>query len=99
MGTPVYMAPEQIRGLESSPATDLWGLGAVLFYAVEGRSAFGRPSPTAAMAAVLTDPPLTPQRASTLLGPLLISLLAKDPKDRPTPARLRFELAQVAASI
>ncbi|MES9536302.1 protein kinase [Actinomadura sp. NPDC000600] len=95
IGTPSYMAPEQIRGLESSPATDLWGLGVTLFYAVEGRPAFGRPSPTAAMAAVLTEPPLTPQRAGSPLGPLLMSLLAKDPADRPAATQLRSELSQL----
>ncbi|MDL4777586.1 serine/threonine-protein kinase [Actinomadura xylanilytica] len=99
IGTPAYMAPEQIRGLDSSPATDLWGLGVTLFYAVEGLSAFGRPSPTAAMAAVLTDPPLSPQRARSPLGPLLMSLLTKDPSDRPTAAQLRSELSQLTRSI
>ena len=95
IGTPAYMAPEQIRGLESSPAIDLWGLGATLFYAAEGRHAFGGPSPTAVMAAVLTDPPRTPQRAGSPLGQLLISLLAKDPEDRPTTAQLRSGLSQL----
>lgn len=95
IGTPAYMAPEQIRGLESSPAIDLWGLGATLFYAVEGLPAFGGPSLTAVMAAVLTDPPRTPQRAGSPLGQLLISLLAKDPKDRPTTAQLRSGLSQL----
>nr|WP_272918053.1 serine/threonine-protein kinase [Actinomadura rayongensis] len=94
IGTPAYMAPEQIRGTECSPATDLWGLGATLFYAVEGRSAFGRPSATAAMAAVLTEPPPVPHRADGSLGSLLTDLLAKDPAARPTTARLRAELAQ-----
>lgn len=97
IGTPAYMAPEQIRGLESSPAIDLWGLGATLFYAVEGRPAFGGPSPTAVMAAVLTDPPRNPQRAGSPLGQLLISLLAKDPKDRPTTAQLRSGLSQLTS--
>lgn len=97
IGTPAYMAPEQIRGLESSPAIDLWGLGATLFYAAEGRPAFGGPSPTAVMAAVLTDPPRTPQRAGSPLGQLLISLLAKDPKDRPTTAQLRSGLSQLTS--
>lgn len=97
IGTPAYMAPEQIRGLESSPAIDLWGLGATLFYAAEGRPAFGGPSPTAVMAAVLTDPPRTPQRAGSPLGRLLISLLAKDPKDRPTTAQLRSGLSQLTS--
>ncbi|WP_433466543.1 serine/threonine-protein kinase [Spirillospora sp. CA-128828] len=99
IGTPAYMAPEQIRGLESSPATDLWGLGATLFYAVEGQPVFGGPSPTAAMAAVLTDPPLTPQRAGTSLGPLLISLLAKDPAARPLPPQIRSELSQLTQHV
>jgi serine/threonine protein kinase len=95
IGTPAYMAPEQIRGLESSPAIDLWGLGVTLFFAVEGLPAFAGPSPTAVMAAVLTDPPRTPQRARSPLGKLLISLLAKDPKDRPTTAQLRSDLSQL----
>lgn len=42
IGTPAYMAPEQIRGLESSPATDIWGLGATLFYTAEGHLWAGR---------------------------------------------------------
>lgn len=99
IGTPAYMAPEQIRGFESTPATDLWGLGVTLFYAVEGLSAFGRPSPTAAMAAVLTEPPLTPQRAGVPLGPLLMGLLTRNPPDRPTTAQLRSELSQLAQRI
>jgi serine/threonine protein kinase len=91
------MAPEQIRGLESSPATDLWGLGVTLFYAVEGRPAFGGPSPTAAIASVLTDPPLTPHHAGAPLGALFVGLLAKDPRDRPTPLQLRAELSSFAS--
>jgi serine/threonine protein kinase len=98
IGTPAYMAPEQIRGLESSPAIDLWGLGATLFYAVEGWPAFGGPTPTAVMAAVLTDPPRTPRRAGSPLGELLISLLAKDPEDRPTTARVRADLSQLTVT-
>ncbi|MBG6087004.1 serine/threonine protein kinase [Actinomadura viridis] len=99
IGTPAYMAPEQIRGLESTPATDLWGLGVTLFYAVEGLPAFGRPSPTAAMAAVLTEPPLTPQRAGAPLGSLLMSLLARNPTDRPAAIQFRSELSHLAQSL
>ncbi|WP_419995693.1 serine/threonine-protein kinase [Streptomyces boninensis] len=92
MGTPAYMAPEQIRGHEPGPATDLWGLGVTLFYAVEGQPPFRGPSPTAAMAAVLTDPPAVPERAGPVLGRLLAGLLAKDPVGRPGAEELRAGL-------
>ncbi|GAB2904723.1 serine/threonine-protein kinase [Streptomyces mayteni] len=95
LGTPTYMAPEQLRGLTSSPATDLWGLGATLYHAVEGQPAFGGPGPMAALAAVLTDPPAAPRRAGKL-APLLVGLLAKEPQDRPAPTWLRAELAELA---
>jgi eukaryotic-like serine/threonine-protein kinase len=39
-GTPNYMAPEQVRGGELSPAADVWGIGAVLFTAAVGQAPF-----------------------------------------------------------
>jgi serine/threonine-protein kinase len=36
-GTPIYLAPEQLRGAVSSPATDLFGVGAILWEALAGR--------------------------------------------------------------
>jgi eukaryotic-like serine/threonine-protein kinase len=39
-GTPRYMAPEQLRGGELSPATDVWGIGMVLFEAATGQLPF-----------------------------------------------------------
>ena len=40
VGTRQYMAPEQARGQVISPATDVWGIGAVLFEAATGRRPF-----------------------------------------------------------
>ena len=40
MGTRQYMAPEQVRGGILSEATDVWGIGAVLFEAATGRRPF-----------------------------------------------------------
>lgn len=40
MGTPEYMAPEQVLGEPLTEATDIWGIGAVLFHAATGRAPF-----------------------------------------------------------
>ncbi|HEU4792476.1 MAG TPA: serine/threonine-protein kinase [Nitrolancea sp.] len=40
MGTPAYMAPEQVLGKPLSEATDIWGIGAVLFHAATGQAPF-----------------------------------------------------------
>src|SRR5262249_24304281 len=40
MGAPSYTAPERARGEPAVAGSDLWSLGATLFYAVEGRRAF-----------------------------------------------------------
>jgi serine/threonine protein kinase len=48
MGTPQYMAPEQVLGEPLSDATDIWGIGAVLFHAATGQAPFdtGEDEPT-----------------------------------------------------
>jgi len=74
----VYGAPE---GTEPArPAADLWSLGAVLYFAVEGVPPFED-----AEAAVFGEPPRPPERAGDL-GPLLLALLDPDPAARPTAA-------------
>jgi serine/threonine-protein kinase len=47
LGTPRYMAPEQLAGQPLGPRTDLWGLGAVLYHALSGRVPFDGPTPLA----------------------------------------------------
>ena len=88
LGSPAYMAPEQARGEAGGPATDFWGLGATLFYGVEGVPPFARGSSIATLAAVVNERPPVPGRAGAL-APLIGALLAKDPPARPSGPKVR----------
>jgi eukaryotic-like serine/threonine-protein kinase len=88
LGSPAYMAPEQARGEVGGPATDFWGLGATLFYGVEGEPPFDRGSSIATLAAVVNERPPVPGRAGAL-APLIGALLAKDPTARPSGPKVR----------
>jgi serine/threonine protein kinase len=93
IGTPHYMAPEQLDGAEAGPAADMWSLGATLYTAVEGRPPFDGPTLTAVVAAILTRDPVPPGHAGDL-GSVLARLLAKDPGSRPAAAEAAVTLAE-----
>ncbi|MFE9422158.1 serine/threonine-protein kinase [Kitasatospora sp. NPDC006697] len=82
VGSPDYLAPERARGERFGPPSDLWGLGATLYAAVEGSSPFRRDNPLSTLAAVV-DEPLPPPARAGALGPVLAALMAKDPGERP----------------
>ncbi|MER7766298.1 protein kinase [Kitasatospora sp. NPDC096140] len=96
VGSPDYLAPERAQGQRPGPASDLWGLGATLYAAVEGQSPFRRDSPITTLAAVV-DEPLPESRRAGPLGPVLAALMAKDPADRPTADEAARMLAEVQA--
>ncbi len=82
-GTPAYLAPEVARGDDPSPAADVWGLGATLFAAVEGRPLFENNSNALALLmtiAAVKEPP-SPERAGPLAGPIG-GMLDPDPTSR-----------------
>ncbi|WP_436775217.1 serine/threonine-protein kinase [Yinghuangia sp. YIM S09857] len=84
VGSPGFMAPEQIEGGDIGPATDVFALGAVLAYAATGEGPFGDGNLQALIFRVLTREP----RLDTVpapLRPIAAACLAKEPGDRPTP--------------
>ncbi|MCY1058497.1 serine/threonine-protein kinase [Nannocystis sp. SCPEA4] len=86
VGTPEYMAPEQVRGGVMDARTDIYALGAMLYHALTGRPPFAAPSPIALGLAHCQEPVPAPR----LLRPdipieweaLILRALEKDPARR-----------------
>ncbi|HEX3394520.1 MAG TPA: protein kinase [Acidimicrobiales bacterium] len=93
-GSPSYMAPEQAENRPPTVATDLWGLGATLYFAVEGRPPFAEAGAIATLTSVVNTAHRPPERARAL-APLLDHLLAKDPSARPGAAETARRLTEV----
>jgi tRNA A-37 threonylcarbamoyl transferase component Bud32 len=88
IGTPAYMAPEQIQGQAITPAVDLWALGATLFDVVEGRNPFDRETTVATFHAILmADLPVP--ACPPPLGSVISGLLIRGPEQRITIAHAR----------
>jgi WD40 repeat protein len=90
-GTPSYMAPEQARGQTLGPATDIYGLGAILYELLTGQPPFVAASPEQILQRVLDEPAMAPTRAghrlSADLQAVTLKCLAKDPQHRYSSAR------------
>ena len=81
IGTPAYMAPEQLQGLDITPAVDLWALGTTLYDAVAGRNPFDRQTTAATFHAILmAELPAAP--CGPPLAPVITGLLVRDPAQR-----------------
>ncbi|MEU9835675.1 serine/threonine-protein kinase [Streptosporangium sp. NPDC048047] len=96
VGSPNYIAPERLRGERGGPASDLWSLGATLYFAVEGVPPHPADTPVSAISRVLTEPPRPPERAGAL-GSLLLGMLASLPEDRPLFEEVVQALRELAA--
>jgi tRNA A-37 threonylcarbamoyl transferase component Bud32 len=95
LGSPSYMAPEQATDAGATPATDLWGLGAALYFAVEGVGPFDRGEPLPTMHAVVHEEP-RPSAKAGALADTIGALLDKDPRARPSAEDTRRRLQRVA---
>ncbi|GAA3227682.1 serine/threonine-protein kinase [Actinocorallia longicatena] len=95
VGSPGHIAPERLRGESGGPQSDLWSLAATLYRAVEGISAYPGDDHIVVLTKVLTQDPRPPSAAGEL-APLLLHMLAKDPRVRPDPVIVEGVLARVA---
>lgn len=97
VGTPGYIAPEQVRGEEMDHRGDLYSVGVMMFELLTGRLPFSGPNSMDILLAHATEPP--PSFAEIGLKgwvpreveQLVMECLAKDPEDRPQSGR---ELAE-----
>jgi serine/threonine-protein kinase len=90
VGTPEYMSPEQLRGDELDPRSDLYSAGVVLYEALTGRLPHVADTPGALIGKVLSETP-TPPRASVAevspaLSAIIMQALSKDREQRPKSA-------------
>lgn len=95
-GSPHFFAPEQVSGRGSMAASDLWGLGATLYFALEGRTPFPLAADPRNVLKAIVETPHRPPRRTGDLTALVNDLLSKDPGARPGIEAVREQLAAVA---
>lgn len=84
VGTPCYMAPERMRGEPATPASDLYGLGAMLYEMLSGTPPFRGSLQEIVTKQVTEGPPAL--TTATGLEPLALRLLERAAEDRPSSA-------------
>ncbi len=86
MGTPDYMAPEQVKGSRGDERTDIYSLGAILYEMVTGEPPFGGDSPYVIMNARVTGDPQAPRKLNSnlteVLEEIILHAMERDPKRR-----------------
>ncbi|WP_146057086.1 serine/threonine-protein kinase, partial [Streptomyces sp. SM14] len=97
VGSPGYMAPEQLLTGETGPAADVFALGSVIAFAAAGSAPFEGDSAAQLLYRVAHEEPDL-ARVPAGLRPLAARCLAKNPADRPAPAELAAELSDGAGA-
>ncbi|MYY83323.1 protein kinase, partial [Streptomyces sp. SID335] len=96
VGSPGFLAPEQVRGAAVTPATDVFALGATLAYAGMADSPFGHGSSEVMLYRVVHEEAQL-HGVPDALAPLIRACLAKDPEERPSTLQLSLRLKEIAA--
>jgi serine/threonine protein kinase len=91
VGTPSWMAPEQVEGRQATPATDLFSWAAVIAYAATGHPPFGEGRPEAVLYRVVHGEPEI-RSLSQPLSEVVAACLAKDAEQRPSVPTVLTEL-------
>jgi serine/threonine-protein kinase len=100
LGSPAYMAPEQVQGTLVDGRADIYALGAMMYAMIEGQPPFVRATGLATMMAQVSDPPPPMQSSiSDALERIVMTCLAKRPDDRyPTVTDLAGALVRLGTA-
>lgn len=86
LGTPAYMAPEQVKGVHFEPASDQYALGVIAYEVLCGRRPFEAAEPVQLIFKHVSEPPTPPRSLRPELSPeleaVLLKMLAKEPGGR-----------------
>jgi len=88
LGTPGYLSPEQVRGDDVGPASDVASLGATLHFAATGRSPWGEGDGPDVLVRTAKGRPRIDRAIEPSLRRLLVAMLRARPVERPTAAAL-----------
>ena len=99
MGTVKYMSPEQARGESVSYASDIFSLGLIFYELATGQHPFTAPSLVGLLNAIIADTPSAPTQLNPQLLPalerLILQMLHKDARQRPTAAEVDVALTEI----
>jgi tetratricopeptide (TPR) repeat protein len=99
LGSARYMSPEQARGESVSPPSDIFSLGQIFYEIATGRHPFATDSILGTLNAITGQVPVTPSRLNpdipSAIEALILNMLQKDARLRPTAAEVEVALAEI----